>query len=163
MRLRMMMVPPAVFPACGPRDVLSPEERAAALAGGHAAERLWLEAGRRLLEDNAFCMEANGGAAETLGCASRLGELSRMEVTRRGRGSYALALGGASLWLEEDGDGGVELRFLDPDGPEGGKEEWSLDLSGFGSGTSALFIAALFASWGRVSSYTVGKAGALPQ
>ena len=151
----MMMVPPAVFPACGPRDVLSPEERAAALAGGHAAERLWLEAGRRLLEDNAFCMEANGGAAETLGCASRLGELSRMEVTPRGRGRYALALGGASLWLEEDGDGGVELRFLDPDGPEG--------VSGFGSGTSALFIAALFASWGRVSSYTGGKTGALPQ
>ena len=53
--------------------------------------------------------------------------------------------------------------LLDPDGPEGGKEEWSLDLSGFGSGTSALFIAALFASWGRVSSYTGGKTGALPQ
>lgn len=153
MRLRMTMMPPAVFFPYNPSDVISPEERAFALRGGFPLPSLWLSLSRRMLEDNAVCMEANGGAEETLSFAARRRDLSGMKVNRCGRGCFVLTLRGINIYLEGSMEGDLLLFFLDPACRGVRKEEWSLELTGFGSDTAAAFLAAVFGSYEKISQF----------
>ena len=155
MRLQMTMIPPAVFTPYDPSDVISSEERARALRDGFPLPSLWLSLSRRMLEDNACCMEANGGAEETLSCAARRRDLSGMKVSRCGRGRFMLTHREITLYLEEGMEGDLLLFFLNPARHGVRKEQWSLELTGFGSDTAAAFLAAVFASYEKISQFVV--------